>query len=279
MKQWEEKTIKFRTKEIYYRTAGKGPALVFLHAYLGSSEVMLSLASLFQKSFMVICPDLPGHGQSECVAETHTMGLMADSVQYILETENIETANFCGHSMGGYVALAFLKKYPKYCQSLVLLNSNPFSDTEEKRRQREREISIIRAHRKNLLLYSSGQQYFAHKPKLLLQHEKSFLYRIESQTSSVGMIAALKGMSVRENFLSLIQKPTLPLLWIMGEIEMANFHHTSFNIEGINLQENICVIKGAGHMSFLEEEEMVYSVLNRFFNNPISFNCLHRGII
>ena len=106
--------------------------VVLLHGYLESLLVWEEFVPLLYKRVRVVTLDLPGHGISEVKGEVHTMEFLADTVADGLRALGIERCTLVGHSMGGYVALAFLERHPEMLDGLVLLSSTPNADTPEK---------------------------------------------------------------------------------------------------------------------------------------------------
>ena len=143
--------------------------VVLLHGYLENMLVWEEFIPLLYKHVRVVTVDLPGHGISEVKGEVHTMDYLADTVASALDTLSIAKAFVVGHSMGGYVALALCERHPERCAGLVLLSSTPNADSDEKRKNREREIrkkhrarAPLRYDRRVRLLYngrSFGQRY------------------------------------------------------------------------------------------------------------------------
>ena len=80
----------FNQVPIYYSIIGKGPSLVLLHGFLLSATIWDELAPKLSKKNKVIIIDLPGHGESGCLAKVHTMELMAEVINFILEKNNIK---------------------------------------------------------------------------------------------------------------------------------------------------------------------------------------------
>ena len=83
------------------------------------------------KNNQVVCIDLLGHGQTDCLGYVHTMEAMADAVFFVLKHLKIKHAYVIGHSMGGYVALAMAEKVPVLFNGLCLMNSTFEADTKE----------------------------------------------------------------------------------------------------------------------------------------------------
>jgi len=100
------KYVDFKQGKIRYTDSGKGRVVVFLHGFLESLEMWRFYQNL-PNYIRKICIDLPGHGKSDNFGYVHSMELMAEGVRAVLKNEGIRKVVVVGHSMGGYVGLAF----------------------------------------------------------------------------------------------------------------------------------------------------------------------------
>ena len=140
-----------KDKKLYYSDLGKGTVIVLLHGYLESLEIWEEFALKLSKSYRVICFDIPGHGKSDELAETHTIELLAETIFNSLKELNIEKCFMIGHSMGGYITLMFHKLFSEMLYGFSLFHSHPFADTEETKKKRLREIAFVKAGKKDLI--------------------------------------------------------------------------------------------------------------------------------
>jgi len=140
--------LTYKQTELFYTSKGIGNPLVFLHGFLESSKIWEPFIDELSEKRQVICIDLPGHGKSGNLNPVHTMELFADAVHVILQHLKVEKISFVGHSMGGYVSLEFCEKFPILTKSLVLLNSSPAPDSEEKKINRDEAIALVRKNKK-----------------------------------------------------------------------------------------------------------------------------------
>ena len=101
----------FNEVPIFYEVTGEGPHMLLLHGFLESSTIWSTIVPELSGDNTMVTLDLPGHGKSGCIAETHSIELMAEVVYSLLKYLKIKSVSFVGHSMGGYVALAFAEKY------------------------------------------------------------------------------------------------------------------------------------------------------------------------
>src|SRR5690554_1442359 len=101
-------TPKYQNANIHYTKSGNGPALILWHGFPESTTMWDPLVSRIADKHTGIAIDSPGMGKSEPVAEVHTMTMMAEVVHALLQESNIDKATLIGHSMGGYITLAFI---------------------------------------------------------------------------------------------------------------------------------------------------------------------------
>jgi pimeloyl-ACP methyl ester carboxylesterase len=128
---------------VNYHMVGKGPALVLLHGFPESSAIWQPIGAFLSQWYTVIMPDMPGVGATPYL-QPASIADMAIIVKEILEELDIPKAVIYGHSMGGYIALAFAHQFPECVAGLSLIHSTPEADNEEKIINRRRVMEIIR---------------------------------------------------------------------------------------------------------------------------------------
>lgn len=247
--------IGFHQAQLHAVSEGEGIPLVLLHGYLESLHIWDDFAALMKNHCRVIRMDLPGHGKSGIVAGVHTMEIMAESVIAMLDALSVNTFFLAGHSMGGYVALAAAESNIKRLRGLCLFHSTPFSDTEEKKKNRDREIELVRQGNKDRIINVNIPRGFAddNLEKLRIEIEKAKL--IARETPEEGIISALEGMKQRHDTTAVMKESTVPLLWILGEKDnYINFQATKDRIP-LNAMGKVLSLKNSGHMGFVEEKE------------------------
>lgn len=190
--------LHFRNTDIYYTAKGTGNPLVFLHGFLESSKIWKAFIPGLAKERQVICIDLPGHGKSGLINDIHSMELMAEVVKSVLDHLEIDRATIVGHSMGGYVALAFCEKYPDNTRGLVLMNSTPLGDSDEKKINRDRSIIVAERNKKSYI-NAAISGLVTPENNLKYQREIDDLKAVANTFPTKGITAALKGMKIRTN--------------------------------------------------------------------------------
>jgi pimeloyl-ACP methyl ester carboxylesterase len=254
----------FRAGRIHYADSGKGDIIILLHGYLESGEVWNGFSEKLAQSFRVITVDLPGCGLSDVYGEVHGMELMAEAIKELIDYLNIKKVILTGHSLGGYVALAFLELFSDRLSGYCLFHSQPFPDSPAALDKRKREIEIVKMGKKNLMYPDNVIRMFAtsnlEKFSAALQRSKD----IASKIPGDGIIAVLKGMMIRPSRLSFMEGGKVPCLWILGLMD--NYIPCDLIQKQVNLPSNarIEVLKNSGHMGFIEEEELSAKIVSDF---------------
>lgn len=252
---------------VYYSDTGKGSPVVLLHGYLESSEVWNGFSQKLSEKYRIIAVDLPGHGMSDCYGTAHTMEFMATAVHELIVHLQIGKVFMTGHSLGGYVTLAFLELFPGSLTGYCLFHSQPFADTPEAIEKRRREISIVRAGKKDLMYPDNILRMFSGSNLVsfagALQHSR----KIASKLKGEGIIAVLNGMIARPSRVSYMEKGIVPCLWILGEDD--NYIPCDAIQKKVNLPPNATtvVLNKSGHMGFIEEEDLSVEIISNFINN------------
>ncbi len=256
--------IYFKGRKVFYSDRGSGDPVVLLHGYLESSEVWKEFAEKLAGSFRVISIDLPGHGSSAVYSGSHTMEFMADAVNEVLTGLNVKKAFMVGHSLGGYVTLAFLELYANILNGYCLFHSHPFADTEETIKKRKREIKIVKMGKKYLMYPDNVSLMFASSNLERFKNELTLLKNIASGLSDEGVIAVLNGMMLRPSRLSVMEAGIVPCLWILGRHD--NYIRCESIRTGVVLPPNakVVILENSGHIGFIEEKDLSAGIVTDF---------------
>jgi len=247
------KKITFKGKEVTYKDLGKGNCLVLLHGYLETGDIWDGFAERFLDSYRVIVPDLPGHGGSGTWGKVHTMEDLAASVKAILEHEHTGKVFLAGHSMGGYVTMSFAELFPEQLAGYCLFHSTCYADTEEKKRNREREISLVRCGKKVQIINVNIPKGFAGDRSERVNQEVNRARRIALDNPDEGIEAILNGMMMRPDRTHVLQDPARPKLLIGGMKD--NYIPAEVFEKLVRLAPDATAVRleESGHMGFVEE--------------------------
>jgi pimeloyl-ACP methyl ester carboxylesterase len=257
----------FNGGRIHYNDFGKGEPLILLHGYLETSEVWQSFAEKLADSFRVISLDLPGHGSSDSFGTTYTMEFMAEAVRELIDSAGLSKVFLTGHSLGGYVTLAFADLYPELLSGYCLFHSQPFPDTPETIEKRMREIALVEQGKKEMFYPGNITRMYAAPNLEKFSEAVRHSVDLASRLSDTGIIAVLNGMMVRPSRLSVIENGRVPCLWILGALD--NYIPCVAMQKRVRLPSNgrLVVLSNSGHMGFIEEEEKSVKSLTDFIRS------------
>lgn len=254
-------SFSYKNIRVHYNDFGKGSVIVLLHGFLENKEMWKNYIPEFSKKHRVLAIDLLGHGKTPCIGYIHTMEDQADMIYGLLHHLKIRKALFIGHSMGGYIALAFAELYSDFMKGLVLLNSTSRADSPEKKANRDRAIQAVKQNYVAAVSMSIAN-LFSEKNRGILLEKIEKTKKEALKTPLQGIIAAQEGMKIRKDREVILHFAKYHVLLILGkEDPVLNYNENYNQIEGTLAQ---LVTLNDGHMSHIENETELHSVLNDF---------------
>ncbi len=252
--------ITHKNINIFYSDEGKGTAMVLLHGFLENSTMWGEIKEVLVKKYRIITIDLLGHGQTGCLGYVHTIEMMAEAVEVVLHHLKIRKSIFIGHSMGGYVALAFAEKNPDAIKKLVLLNSTARADSEEKQKNRDRAIAIVKKDHKSFVRMSISNLFRPKNRKIF--SEKIKLVKHEALKTPVqGIIAALEGMKIRNDREVLLHFSPYKKVLIIGKKDPV-LDYNSLIDQTQNSDTQVVEFED-GHMTHIEHKDDLIRLLKK----------------
>lgn len=253
--------VSYKNISIHYEVSGKGKTLVFLHGFLENLTMWNEIKSYFVSSYRVITIDLLGHGKTPCLGYIHTMEEMAASVAFVLKKHRIRKPVFIGHSMGGYVALAFAEKFPNKIKGLCLLNSTSRSDSKERKEARNSAMQVAKKNYADVIKISI-RNLFKDVDK---KEYKGIVKQLVSEALTMpkqGFFAAQEGMKLRPNREHILNSASFSKLMITGKHDDLLFLEDQ---EAEAKRTNTPLVKlSQGHMSHIENKKELLVALNSF---------------
>jgi len=240
------KKIQINNITLAYERLGKGMPLMLIHGYPLDHTSWDEVASLLENKFDVILPDLRGFGQSTTVETPYTISDMADDLAGLLDRLKIEKVALAGHSMGGYVALAFAKKYPQRVSGLGLVSSQAVADSPEGKDRRYQTAADVAEK-------GVGVVAEAMTPKLSADASvQAFVRDVIVKQSKSGVIGALKAMAEREDLMAYLSSVTFPVVLIHGNADVLIPIERAKEIKTVLPSAQLVELQGAGHMPMME---------------------------
>jgi len=258
------KSIEIEGIKVSYSVRGRGLPIVLLHGYLEAGEVWEPLSERLEGEFRMIAPDLPGHGDSGIRGEVHTMEFLAAAVKEVIKDAGEKKVMMVGHSLGGYVTLAFVEMFPELLSGYVLFHSHPHADTPEAIERRNREIAVVRAGRKNIMYPGNISMMFAKENLKSMKAELERSKKIASRNPGEGIIALLNGMIARPSRQYILEDGRVPLLWILGMHDLYFSPERAMRDTGLPHNAEVVILEKSGHLGFIEEADMSAGLIGSF---------------
>lgn len=254
---------------LHYIDQGSGETVVLLHGFCGSSQYWQYIMPTLANKYRVIAPDLPGHGQSEAPTGKLTMEDYAEQIVQLIDQLQIEKCILLGHSMGGYITLAFAEKYPNRLNAFGLIHSSAYPDDDQGKAGRDKNIQLIRDKGNALFIHQLIPKLFAPQHIETMEDIIQHVEKIGLQTSPEGAIAALESMRDRQDRNHVLVQSDLPILLVAGEHDLLIAPNKTFVLKGPKIAQ--LLIREAGHMSMYEASEQlligIQSLLNFVHNH------------
>ena len=259
-----EKYFNYRSGRIFYTDQGEGVPVIFIHGYLETSGIWSDFVREITADYRVITIDLPGHGRSDIYGDIHTMDFMAGVIRGLIDDLGMQRVIMIGHSMGGYVTLAFTELFPDLLAGYCLFHSHPFQDSPETIEKREMEIKMLEEGNKEKILSASIPRLFASSNLKKFKEAVRQSLRIAGEVPQSGITAVLRGMMARPSRLDVLEHGRVPCLWILGAMD----NHINYEqvLTKVSLPANteVVVLRRSGHMGFAEERKRSVQVIVDF---------------
>lgn len=238
--------------------------IVLIHGFCESSTLWKSLSKELSNDFRILCPDLPGFGKSPLSKSDFSLEQIGDQIVSWLKSLGIEQCIVIGHSLGGYISLEVLRKYPDFFKAIGLINSSAFEDSIDKKENRNKLIEFIGNNGVDSFIKTFVPSLFY--PKTVNLHSK-IIELISDEGKSIKSESVIKyaaAMRDRRDSMDLLKKYKKRILLISGEFDQNVPLETSKRMAQILDQKNAHIIPESGHMSIFEESERCYAIIKTF---------------
>ena len=142
--------FRYKTHSIFYQIKGEGEPVVFLHGFCSDHTVWDEFADDLAEDYQVLVMDLPGFGTSDVIPNI-SIAEIAEILKALLDELGWQKITLIGHSMGGYISMAFAKQYADRLRGLGMFHSHPYDDSVDKKSSRQKVIDFIE--RRGAVLY------------------------------------------------------------------------------------------------------------------------------
>jgi pimeloyl-ACP methyl ester carboxylesterase len=226
------------------------------------------LADSLSTQYRVICPDLPGFGNSALTHPIQSLEEVAEQLEGWMQAEQIQNPIVMGHSLGGYVALALLERMGNRIKAIGLLHSTAFGDDLDKKEMRNRMLTFLKKHGAAKFVTSFVPQLFPDHRRIELAEAMAQAIEDGKRSSLEGLLAYTVAMRDRKDRLGVLQQFAGPKLLLAGTLD------GSVKIESSRAQQEAFThyieLEGVGHLGIVEEKEKTLAVVQDFVREVLS---------
>ena len=246
---------------IAYARRGRGEPLVLIHGYPLDRTTWNEVASLLEPDFDLIIPDLRGMGQSDAGDKTYTVADLASDIAGLLDHLKIQKAFVAGHSMGGYVALAFARAYPNRVRGLGMISSQVLADPPERKAGRYQTAKDVEEKGISVVVDSMTTKLSAD------EHIQSFVREVMQRQKPAGVIGSLKAIAERDDSSDLFKSFKFPVVIVHGDADALIPIERGREMKAALPSAHYAELRDAGHMPMMENPKAIVNALDQFLNN------------
>jgi pimeloyl-ACP methyl ester carboxylesterase len=267
----QEKEIFLKGKKLFYRSTGSGQIIVLLHGFGEDSTIWKNQFNAFA-GYHLLIPDLPGSGRSEMIEDMSIEGL-AETVKEMIVHETASlffkegepgSVIVVGHSMGGYITLAFAEKYHQMLKGFGLFHSTAYADSDEKKQTRQKGIEFIQKNGAYSFLKTSIPNLYStitkeKNPSLIAQQIEA-----SHNFSDAALVSYYMSMIARPDRTNVLKQTHLPVLFVLGKLDNAVPLQDGLQLAHLPNLSYIHILEKSGHMGMIEEREEANRILKNY---------------
>ncbi|PET76681.1 alpha/beta hydrolase [Bacillus sp. AFS001701] len=257
--------IELQNLSIAFKDQGKGKPIVLIHGFMGSHAYWEKVIPKLAEDFRVIAIDLPGHGDSTSIKEEHSIEDYADMLKDLLDQLNINQVTLFGHSLGGYITLAFAERYSNYLNGFSLIHSTAYPDSEEAKKGRMANAEKVKNEGVKNVVDGLIPKLFSPKNIQKNSSEIDIAKQIGYKTSVDGTVKALISMKNRPDRNHVLNDTNLPVLLLAGKDDQIIPPEKTFSVQKENIKTS--TLNNAGHMSMYESPEELVNEMKGYLSS------------
>ncbi len=250
--------------EIYFKEAGSGFPLVLIHGFCETNYIWNRFREALSDEFRVICPDLPGFGQTPLYKKSFQLTDIADLLDEWLSSMGIGRRVVIGHSLGGYITLELARRHPGNLKGFGLFNSSALPDLPEKKENRNKLIRFIEKEGVRSFIKTFVPSLFYMPTAHKFKDEISTLIELGSKTGREAVKAYTAAMRDRNDNLGLLKQNRENVLLISGAEDQNIPLALSREMAKWLLPENVLLLESSAHMSMFEKKDETIRAVREF---------------
>jgi pimeloyl-ACP methyl ester carboxylesterase len=265
--------VKINDIIINYNDLGEGKLpLIFIHGYPFDKSSWQPQLDHLQHYGRVIAYDMRGYGMSTTNNETLSITLLADDLIKFMDALQIQKAIVCGLSMGGYVLLNALNRYPKRFSAIILSDTQCISDTAEAKEKRHKNIQLIQSGGLNEFTENMIRNLFYEESFIAKKDVVASVKKVMLSASPQSLTDTLHALANREEMCYSLANILIPTLIICGKEDKAVPSQQSVFMHQQIPRSILHLIEKAGHLPNLEKPDEFNRLVNDF---TMSMNVMH----
>lgn len=246
----------------YFNNELAEKTILLVHGYACDSRVWKSIIEPISNHFSVITLDLPGYNTQEDIKAYFTLKELASQIAEQINSLDLTKIIFLGHSMGGYIGLEFLSQFPDLLDSLVLLNSHCFTDSQEKSTNRTKTINFLERRGSQIYIneiYKTlfGNEFYEKNSTIINElKENAKKYPVET------LINSCSAMIERVDHSDTIKTSSIPIHFLLGDRDalIPIDEYSSMLMLNPHIQKHK-ILNNCGHMGMYEAKDEVVNYL------------------
>jgi 3-oxoadipate enol-lactonase len=255
-------SVKVNNLTVSYIDEGSGAPIVLIHGFCGSPAYWEKIIPVLSQNNRIIVPALRGHGMSSAVNDPYSIEDMATDIRLLLDELKINEVTLLGHSLGGYVALAFAEKNPELLSGFGLIHSTAFPDSEEAKQGRKNNIELVRENGIEPLIKNLVPKLFSPAHVKEMAEEMKLVTEIGINTSVTGAKGALNAMQERPDRNDVLKNSTCPILLVAGKHDQLIPVEKVFSVQSPLIQQ--VLMEEAGHLAMIEDPTKLTKIIQDF---------------
>ena len=231
--------------------------LVLVHGHSLDAQIWNDLKANLS-DYQLLIPELSTETQYEII-EAYAEGL-----KKWLEAQNITKCVMIGHSMGGYITLAFAEKYPEMLQGFGLFHSTSYADDDTKREQRKKTLAFMETHGTAAFVRQAGPNMYAESfaqahPERIKKHIEQY-----AQLPIEAVSTGFKAIMNRPDRTQVLQNAAVPVLLIFGQEDKFIPFENNIGLSELPSDSHTLVLAHSGHMGMIEDPEASAKAIREF---------------
>lgn len=250
--------------EIAFTDQGEGFPLVLLHGYCEDKSLWQGFAAELSARCRVVCIDLPGFGQSPLPPEPLSMEVFAQAVHHVAERLQLPRFVLAGHSLGGYVALAYARQHAPRLAGIGLIHSTAFADTDERKALRLQVANNVRANGSEAFVRALIPGLFAEANRAACAEAIAQLVARAKHIAPEAIAQTALAMRNRPESLDVLRQLPLPFLFVVGKLDASVPFEASLAQCHLPQHSTVLVLGQVGHMGPIEAPAATLHALESF---------------